>query len=137
LSYLIDTNVVSELRKGRRCDPGVAAWFALVRSEDLYLSVLTVGELRKGIESIRRRDQPGAATLEAWLEDLLETYSGRCLPVDRDIAEEWGRLNSAAPLPVIDSLIAATAKVHRLTLVTRNLRDVDRTGVDCINPFRS
>jgi toxin FitB len=127
--------VISELRKGKRCDPGVAAWFALVTSEEIHFSVLTVGELRKGIESIRRRDLPGAGVLEGWLDDLVETHADRILSIDQEIAEQWGRLNVPDPLPVVDGLLAATAKVHKLTLVTRNLKDVERTGVACLDPF--
>jgi predicted nucleic acid-binding protein len=137
LSYLVDTNVISELRKGQRCDSGVASWFAEVPSGEVYLSALTVGEIRKGIENIRRRDQPRAEALEAWLHELLEAHSDRILPVDAVIAEQWGRFNVPDPLPVLDSLLAATASVHSLTLVTRNLKDVERTGVDCLNPFRN
>jgi predicted nucleic acid-binding protein len=136
VSYLVDTNVVSELRKGRRCDPGVASWFAGVSSEDIYLSVLTVGEIRKGIENIRRRDQPAAKNLDSWLQELLTTHQDRILPVDQNIAEKWGHFNVPDPLPVLDSLLAATAQEHGLTLVTRNLKDVERTGVPCMNPFR-
>jgi len=135
LSYLIDTNVVSELRKGRRCDPGVASWFAEVSSDEIYLSALTLGEIRKGIENIRRRDVPAAEALDAWFRELEESYSDRILTVDQAIAEQWGRFNVPDPLPVLDSLLAATASVHGLTLVTRNLHDVERTGVDCLNPF--
>jgi toxin FitB len=135
LSYLVDTNVVSELRKGRRCDPGVASWFAEVSSTEIYLSVLTVGEIRKGIENIRRRDERTAMVLEAWLSKLVETHSDRILPVDESIADQWGRYSVPDPLPVLDSLLAATASVHGLTLVTRNLRHIERTGVDCLNPF--
>ncbi|HEX6902615.1 MAG TPA: type II toxin-antitoxin system VapC family toxin [Thermoanaerobaculia bacterium] len=135
MSYLIDTNVISEVRKGQRCDPGVASWFANVSSSEIYLSALTVGEIRKGIESIRRRDQRRAEALDAWLHELLEAHSDRILPIDEVIAERWGRFNVPDPLPVLDSLLAATASVHGLTLVTRNLKDVERTGVDCLNPF--
>ena len=136
MSYLVDTNVISELRKGRRCDPGVAAWFARVASEEIYLSALTLGEIRKGIESIRRRDGAAAQALEAWFQRLVATYSDRFLPVDLAVAEQWGRFNAPQPLPVLDSLLAATAQVHGLTLVTRNVKDVERTGVPCLNPFR-
>lgn len=135
MSYLVDTNVISELRKGRRCDPGVASWFAEASSEEIYLSVLTVGEIRKGIENIRRRDERTAEALETWLGELVATHSERILSVDEGIAEQWGRLNVPDPLPVLDSLLAATASVHGLTLVTRNVKDVERTGVACLNPF--
>jgi len=135
VSFLVDTTVISELRKGRRCDPGVAAWFSDSSTEELFLSVLTLGELRKGIENIRRRDPPSATALESWLAEVIGAYSDRVLPVDRAIAEEWGRLNVPDPLPVVDGLLAATASVHRLTLVTRNVKDVERTGVASVNPF--
>jgi len=135
LSYLVDTNIVSELRKKRRCDPGVAAWFAQVPSEEIYLSALTLGEIRKGIESLRRRDAASAEVLDRWLHELAADYAGRILPIDQAIAEQWGRFNVPDPLSMLDSLLAATASVHRMTLVTRNLKDVERTGVGCLNPF--
>lgn len=135
MSYLVDTNVISELRKGRRCNPGVSSWFGDVSSAEIYLSALTIGEIRKGIESIRRRDGQTAEALEAWLGELVAIHSDRILPVDANIAEQWGRFNVPDPLPVLDSLLAATASVHGLTLVTRNVKDVERTGVDCLNPF--
>jgi toxin FitB len=135
VSWLLDTNVVSELRKGARCDTNVAAWYAAVESDEIYLSVVTVGELRKGIEKIRRRDDRAAAALEEWLAGLLAAFSDRILPVDPPIAELWGRFNVPDPPPVLDSLLAATASAHGLTLATRNVRDVARTGVACVNPF--
>lgn len=137
MSYLLDTNILSELRKGQRCNPGVASWFAEVSAADIYLSALTVGEIRKGIESIRRRDDPTARVLETWLEELLELQADRILVVDRLVAERWGRFNVPDPLPVVDGLLAATASVHGLTLVTRNVRQVERTGVEILNPFRA
>jgi len=88
LSYLVDTNIVSELRKKRRCDPGVAAWFAHVLSEEIYLSALTLGEIRKGIESLRRRDETSAGVLDRWLHELAVAYAGRILPVDQAVAEQ-------------------------------------------------
>lgn len=135
MSYLLDTNVISELRKGQRCNPGVASWFAEVSSSEVYLSALTVGEIRKGIENLRPRDQGRAEALDAWLQELLEVYSDRILLIDEAIADQWGRFNVPDSLPVLDSLLAATASVHGLTLVTRNLKDVQRTGVGCLNPF--
>ena len=129
--------MVSELRKGRRCHSRVASWYAALGNEELFLSVLTIGELRKGIDNIRRRDEPSAAALEEWLQGLLAAYSDRILPVDQAVAERWGRFNVPDPLPVLDSLLAATASVHGLTLATRNLKDVVRTGVPCVNPFET
>lgn len=136
MSYLVDTNVLSELRKGARCDPGVVSWFAEVSSGDLYLSVLTLGELRKGIENIRSRDPRSAEVLEAWLHELVADHADRILTVDEAITDRWGRFNVPDPLPVLDSLLAATASVHGLTVVTRNLKDIARTGVECLNPFQ-
>jgi predicted nucleic acid-binding protein len=135
LSYLVDTNVISELRKKERADPAVREWFASVADEEIFLSVLTVGEIRQGVERIRRRD-PGAATaLDRWLDRVVEMHRDRLVPVDRLVAEEWGRMNVPDPLPVIDGLLAATAKITGLTLATRNVVDVERTGVGLVNPF--
>lgn len=135
MSYLIDTNVVSELRKGDRADPDVAAWFAGLADGEVFLSALTLAEIRRGIESIRRRDPKSAAALESWLGRIADQHRNRILPVDRSIAEEWGRMNVPDPLPVIDGLLAATASVLGLTLATRNTADIERTGVSCVNPF--
>lgn len=135
MSYLVDTNVLSELRKGSRCDSRVARWFADVPADDVFLSVLVVGEIRQGVERIRRRDARSARTLETWLRRLVAEHSDRILPIDNVIAEEWGRLNVPDPVPVIDGLMAATARVHGLTLATRNVKDIRRTGVACVNPF--
>lgn len=135
--YLLDTNVVSELRKGPRGHPNVVAWFSDVADGDLCLSVLVVGEIRSGIEAIRRRDGVKASALEQWLARLVRDHGERILPVDRAVAEEWGRLSAARSVSVVDTLLAATARVHGLTLVTRNVRDVEWTGVSCVNPFVS
>ena len=135
MRYLVDTNVLSELRKGRRCDPRVSLWFAELPDRNIFLSVLTVGEIRRGIESIRRRDGRSARVLDAWLRKLMAGHRERILPVDESVAEEWGRLSVPDPVPVVDGLMAATAKIHGLTLATRNVRDVAKTGVACVNPF--
>ncbi len=136
MSYLLDTNVVSEARKPRP-DPGVQEWLAAVPLDTVYLSALGVGEIRLGIERLRRRDPARAASHETWLDTLHEAYADRILPVTAAIAEEWARLNVPDPLPVIDSLLAATARIHGLTLVTRNVVDFQRTGVTLLNPFRA
>lgn len=135
MSYLIDTNVISELRKGKRADPGVVSWFASLADEEVFLSALTLGEIRRGIESIRRRDSAAATVLESWLGRISEAHRDRIVPVDRAIAEEWGRMNAPDPLPVVDGLLAATAKVVGLTLATRNTDDIARSGVSFFNPF--
>ncbi|HET7485452.1 MAG TPA: type II toxin-antitoxin system VapC family toxin [Solirubrobacterales bacterium] len=135
MSYLIDTNVISELRKDDRADPGVASWFEGLSDEEIFLSVLTLGEIRRGIESIRRRDPKAAGALESWLGRVSEAHRDRVLPIDRSIAEEWGRMNVPDPLPVVDGLLAATAKVTGLTLATRNVGDIEHTGVKFVDPF--
>ncbi len=137
MSYLLDTNVISELRKGDRADNRVRAWFAGLAEEEIFLSALTIGEIRCGVESVRRRDPDSAAALESWLSRLGESHRGRIVPIDRAIAEEWGRMNVPDPLPVVDGLLAATAKVLGLTLATRNVTDVMSTGVDLLDPFAS
>ena len=135
LSYLVDTNVLSELRKGSRGNENVRSWFSRVAEEELYLSVLVVGEIRRGVEVIRRRDTRHAASLEHWLRRLIVDHAERLLPLDIAVAEEWGRLSAIRSASAIDTLLAATARVHGLTLATRNVRDVAWTGVDWINPF--
>jgi toxin FitB len=135
LSFLIDTNVISELRKGDRCDPSVAAWWQSVDEGDLFLSPLVLGDIRKGIELARVRDPKKAEVLERWLLEILEGFSDRLLPVDGRVADEWGRMNAIRPVSVIDALLAATAKVNGLTLVTRNEADVAGLGTEILNPF--
>ena len=135
MSYLLDTNIISEIRKADRADPQVAAWFESVADDELFLSVLVLGEIRQGIEHARSRDPHKAATLEQWLNQVQEAFGPRILAVTLPIAEEWGRMNVARSLPTVDSLLAATAKVHELTLVTRNVADIAGSGADCMNPF--
>lgn len=134
MSYLLDTNVLSELRR-LRSNENVKAWFATVRGDELYLSVLVIGEIRQGIERLRRRDPRQARVFEDWLATLNRDYRERVLGVDAEVAEAWGRLNAIDPLPVVDGLLAATALVHGLTFVTRNVADVEHTGVALLDPF--
>ena len=133
--YLIDTNVISEVGKGRRCDRHVAAWYRDTRDDELFLSVLIVGEIRQGVERLRPRNRQRAAALEHWLQEILTSFGERVLPVDERVAQVWGRMNAREPLAAVDSLLAATAEAHGLILVTRNLKDIERSGVRCLNPF--
>jgi predicted nucleic acid-binding protein len=135
VNYLIDTNIISEVRKGPRCDPIVAAWFAGVEDREIYLSVLVIGEIRRGIERERSRDPVKSGALERWLQALTGSYSDRILPIDQAIAEEWGRMSARRSVPLVDALLAATAKVHRMRLVTRNVPDIADLGADFLDPF--
>jgi predicted nucleic acid-binding protein len=134
VSFLLDTNVVSEIRK-KSPDTNVSAWLSSVPASDLFLSVLVVGEIRQGVARLARRDSPGAAVLEQWLEQLIRIYGDRIVPVTVEVAQVWGRLNATEPVPVVDGLLAATALVRGWTLVTRNTADVAKTGVRLLNPF--
>lgn len=136
MSYLIDTNVISELRR-KTPSVGVVDWFAQRPSKTLFLSVLTLGELRKGIEKIEELERK--ASLLDWLEvDLPNFFAGRVLMVDIHVADRWGKMAAAAgrPVPAIDSLLAATAAQHNLCLVTRNSKDFQCFGLDIINPWK-
>lgn len=137
MSYLLDTNVLSELRR-KVPDAGVINWFAKRPSTTLFLSVLTLGELRKGVEGVTDSDRRMA--LLDWLEtELPAFFTGRILPVDVAVADRWGRMVAAAgrPIPAIDSLIGATAAHHGFSLVTRNVKDYANLGLDVINPWTS
>jgi len=133
--FLLETNVVSELRKGERCAPKVNAWAQNSESNQNFLSVLVVGELRRGAILKRRTDRAAADALEQWIARLTHLYSDRILPVTLEIAQEWGRLSALRPIPPEDGLLAATANVHRLTFVTRNTRNVQGLGVAILNPW--
>lgn len=135
MSYLLDTNVISELRR-RQPNPGVLAWAAEVKPSDLYLSVLSFGEIRKGLEQLT--DSSKRRSIADWLEsDLPRYFQGRVLPIDLEVSQVWGQLLARAARPVaeIDSLIAATAQTHGLTLVTRNTRDYRFDGLALLNPW--
>jgi toxin FitB len=135
LSYLLDTNVISEVRKGQRCDPYVASWFASLDESQIFLSVLTVGEIRSGIERVRAKEPARAAALGRWLDELEGSYTDRILAIDRAVADAWGRMTAIRSLATVDALMAATAKVHHMRLVTRNVSDVAGLGVPVLNPF--
>ncbi|HIJ94723.1 MAG TPA: type II toxin-antitoxin system VapC family toxin [Desulfuromonadales bacterium] len=135
MGYLIDTNVLSELRKGSKMDKNVRVWFDKVPADDIYLSTLVVGEVRHGIELLRRRDPKAAIRLDTWLAEVQKDTGDRILPVTNIISEQWGRFGVPDPVSVIDGLMAATAMVHGHILVTRNVRDIEQTGVNFINPF--
>jgi len=134
MSYLLDTNIVSELRKGQKCDAHVARWFQTVPEQDLFLSVMVVGEIRNGIELLRARDKMKASQFDEWLDTLVVQFGTRILPIDSAVCEEWGRLSAIRSLSVVDGLLAATARVYKLTFVTRDadVRDLD---VSLLNPF--
>jgi toxin FitB len=135
LNFLLDTNVVSEPRKGRRADTNVMRWLSSVGTDELYLSVLVIGEIRQDIEVLRRRDPIQASHFKSWLVGLRRGYADRILPVDLEAAEEWGRMSVPDSISTRDALMAATAKVRNMTFVTRNTADVARTGVRLLNPF--
>jgi predicted nucleic acid-binding protein len=135
MSYLLDTNIISEVRKGERCDPKVSAWYASIADEDLFLSTLVLGEIRQGVELARRRDPHKAAVLERWLGQVEAAFGTRVLAVDNAVADQWGRMSAVRPIPVIDGLLAATAVINRLTLVTRNDRQITGLGATILNPF--
>jgi predicted nucleic acid-binding protein len=133
--YLLDTNVVSETRRARG-DERVMAFLAAADALSLFISVLTMGELRKGVE-IKRRSDPGAADrIGTWVEGIEQTFADRILPVDSAVARRWGELSADRSRPVINTLIAATALVHGLTLVTRNTADIRGIDLTVIDPWK-
>lgn len=137
MSYLVDTNVLSELRN-RKADAKVVAWMQARPRQSLYLSVLTLGEIRKGIEGVG--DPAFRQILTDWLEVELSNYFvGRLLSIDEQVADRWGRMQASAgrTLPAIDGLLAATALQHDLTLVTRNVKDFERLGLQLVNPWEA
>lgn len=134
--FLVDTNVISEARKGAKADRGVQAFLHATAIEDIYLAVQTVGELCQGLERIRARgDAPQSGLLERWLALQLARYEDRILDFDRECAQVWGRLMAIQPHNPIDKQIAAIALIHDLTIVTRNTQDFEGTGVSMVNPF--
>ena len=137
MSFLLDTNLLSEIRKGAKCDRRAWSWYENLPLEELYISVMTTGEIRKGAELCRRKDAPRARVYEIWLRELEIEFSERILPINAEIADLWGRLSARGGVPIIDGLIAATAGHHGLTVASRNTADFQRCGVDYINPFEA
>jgi toxin FitB len=135
IGFLLDTNILSELRKANRCDAGVRDWVEGTPAVELYVSVLVLGEIRQGIERIRRRDKAQARALEKWRLGLSTEFADRLLPVDERVADQWGRMGLLQPVPTLDAFLAATALVHDLTVVSRDEDGFRRTGVRMINPF--
>ena len=136
MAYLLDTNVLSELRRGRKGHPEVRRWMRRTLMEGHFISVLSLGEIRKGIESLRRKAPDQAEAIEQWLRKLSDTYAEHLLPVNGTVAERWGRLNAERTLPVIDGLLAATALEFHLTVATRNTADFPDI-VSVVNPFKA
>jgi len=133
--FLLDTNVISEIRKRDRAHPNVSLWVHRTPVREIGTSVVVLAEIRRGIELKRRNDVEQAEGLDRWFRRMRTRLGDRVLPVDEPIAEAWARLSVPDPLPLIDGLLAATAKVRGLTLVTRNIADVMRTGVSILDPF--
>ncbi|MBM3570500.1 MAG: type II toxin-antitoxin system VapC family toxin [Alphaproteobacteria bacterium] len=134
MKYLLDTNILSETRR-RRPEARVLDWLRRADAASLHVSVLTLGEIAKGAAVIGRRDPAAGRALAAWLDGLREHYADRVVGIDAAIAETWGRMSAARPLPAIDGLLAASAQVLGMTLVTRNPRDIEGTGVPVFNPW--
>ena len=135
MNYLLDTNIISEVRKGGKCNPHVAEWYDSIDDTEIFLSVLVLGEIRKGIERARPNDPTKARALEKWLAEVTTRFADRILPIDHAVTDQWGRMSAKRPLPTVDALLAATAKVHRLTLATRNIAHVADLGADLYDPF--
>ncbi|MFZ0606437.1 MAG: type II toxin-antitoxin system VapC family toxin [Xanthobacteraceae bacterium] len=135
MNVLVDTNVISELRRGRNAAPAVATWFAAIPPENVFTSVIVLGEIRRGIELVARHDKPQAAALLQWYGSVRERLGDRVLDVDEPVMTLWARISVPDVLPAYDGLIAATGLLHGLIVVTRNTRDYHRAGVEVFNPW--
>ena len=135
MNFLLDTNIVSELRKGRRADPGVVSWNSFVDPNCIWISVIVIGEIRRGIEQKRKKDPVAATHLDFWLASLRTDFGSRILSIDEEIADRWGILRAGSDIPGNDGWIAATALKHKLTVATRNVGDFSQAGVNVVNPF--
>jgi predicted nucleic acid-binding protein len=135
VKFLLDTNIISEIRKRERAHPNVANWVARTPVEDIATSVLVLAEIRRGIELKRRSDPDQARSLDRWFSQMRTRLGERVLLIDEPVAEAWALLGIPNPLPLIDGLLAATAKVHGLIFVTRNVADIAGAGVPLLDPF--
>lgn len=135
MSFLLDTNVLPELRKGRRCHPNVERWIGTVDDLEIHTSVVVLGELKQGIERVRPKNARFAGELERWLTRLIASMGKRILPVDQAVALAWGVVSAPRPVPPIDGLLAATAMVHGYTIFTRNVKHLADLGARYLNPF--
>jgi toxin FitB len=133
--YLLDTNVISEVGKGGQSDQNASTWYDSIAPDSLCISVLAIGEIRAGVEKLRLRQARRAAAFDRQLVLVIDLFADRIIGIDRRIAEQWGRLNARLRRPAVDGLLAATALVHGLTVVTRNARDFASTGAEVLNPF--
>ncbi len=136
MKFLLDTNIISEIRKRERAHPSVAKWVGQTPVKEIGTSVIVLAEIRRGIEMKRRNDTGQAEALDRWFIQMRTRLGDRVLPIDEPIAEAWALLSVPDPLPLFDGLLAATARVHGLTLVTRNTGDIARTGVAILDPFQ-
>jgi toxin FitB len=135
VKFLLDTNIISEIRKRDRAHPNVARWVTRTPADEIGTSVLVLAEIRRGIELKRRNDPEQAISLDQWFLQMRVRLGDRVLPIDEPIAQAWAIMGIPDPLPLVDGLLAATAKVHDLTLVTRNVAHIAATGVSVLNPF--
>ena len=137
MSYLLDTRLVAEVRKGLRCDPNVARWFSTVSGNDLHLSVLTLGELSRLVQIASRSDPDMAQSMTPWIAALKSGFKERILPIDVAVSQEWGKISAHERVAMTDGLLAATAKVHGLTLVSRNAGYLKGSGAMLLNPYEN
>ena len=137
MKYLLDTNVISEVRKGRRAHSAVLKWWSETKIEDIYTSVMVLGEIRQGVECLRIKDSQRALEIESWLQSITASMGTRLLVVNQKIADTWGRMGVNRSLPLVESMLAATALAHDMTFVTRNTKDIRDTGVSYLNPFET
>lgn len=135
MNVLVDTNIISELKRGRKAAPRVVIWFSTILPENVFTSVVVLGEIRRGIELVARLDKAQAEVLERWYASMRYRLGDRVLPVDEPVMSMWARISVPDMLPAYDGLIAATALVHELTVATRDASDYRRTGVSVVDPW--